>query len=303
MSPSAGTPRVLPPPTPAARLRSVPGRNAVHPVDALTIKVTIVLLINACILGGVCYTGLKTFLQRRPRKRATWLVHVAPPAAAHGPAARTDGVMSVHETPTYRAFVLSSVSMGLSMSGALFYPPLGLVSVPLTVYAAFPMFEKAHTTLWRDKRLSASVVCSTTLIGTLAGRYYVLAAFTSWLYYYFALLAQRLRELNQLLMVELDQGYQQFLAQVYGVTPATVWLMVDGMGIETPFADLHVGDVVIVNASEVIPVDGTIVDGSAVVTSLLRLRVSPPRPTAVGERVTAASVVLSGRLHIRVDRL
>lgn len=261
------------------------------------------LLVNACIMGGVLYSGLKTYFKRHPRKKATWLVSVRPPAPRQAQPTRMDGQIPLRGNRTYRSFMLSSISVGLSMSGALLYPPLTLASVPLTVYAALLMFEKSHESLWGQRRINASVLCSTTIIGTLATQHYLLAALTNWLYYYFALLAQRIRYINQLLLIELEHSYHQFLSQVYGVKPPSVWVMVQGMGIETPFADVKIGDVVIVNEGEVIPVDGTIVDGSAVVTSLMRMSVSPPREKRVGEYVTASSVVLSGRINVRVERL
>ena len=189
------------------------------------------------------------------------------------------------------------------MSGAIVYPPLSLASVPLTVLTSVPMFEEVYVALFQEGRLNASAFWSTIIIGTLATQHYFLASFTDWLYYYLRLLAQRLRYFNQLFLLGLEHSYRQFLAQVYGAKPPSVWVMTRGVGMETPFEDLQVGDIVMVNEGEVIPIDGTIVDGTAIVAAFTGLSGGQPRRTRPGDHVTASMVILSGRVSIRVEKV
>ena len=272
-------------------------------MNALTTKASNVLLVSTCIVGGVLYAGLKTFVKRRPRKKATWLARLDSQAPRDSRPATREDRLGLSEYKTYRYFIISSVSVGLSMSGAIVYPPLSLVSVPLTVYTSLPLFEQAYISLFQGGRLNVSVFCSTTIIGTLATQHYFLASLIDWLYYYLHLLAQRARYLNQLFLIGLEHGYRQFLAQVYGAKPPSVWVMAHGVGIETPFEDLKVGDIVIVSEGEVIPVEGIIVDGTAVVTSFMRIGVGQPGEKRSGDRVAASTVVLSGRVSIRVEKV
>lgn len=261
------------------------------------------LLVNTCIVGGIVYAGLKTLVKRRPRKKATWLVRLDKQEPGDlRPAARADR-LGLSEYQTYRYFIMSSVSLGLSMSGAIIYPPLSLASVPLNVYTSLPMFEQTYVALFQEGRLNAAAFWSTTIIGTLATQHYFLAALINWLYFYLHLLAQRARSFNQVFLLGLERAYRQFLAQVYGAKPSSVWVMARGVGIEMPFEELKVGDVVMVNEGEVIPVEGTIVDGTAVVTSFMGLSGGLPREKRPGDHVTASTVVLSGRVSIRVEKV
>lgn len=261
------------------------------------------LLVNVCIVGGVLYSGLKTLVQRRPRKKAAWLVRQDPqPASDVWPAPRADR-FTLSEHQTYHYFVVSSVSLGLSLSGAIIYPPLSLASVPLNVYTSVPRFERTYIGIFQESRLNASAFWSVIIIGTLATQHYFLASLISWLDYYLHLLAQRVRYFNQLFLIGLEQSYRQFLAQVYGAKPSSVWVMARGVGIETPFGDLKVGDVIMVNEGEMIPIAGTIVDGAAMVTSFMGLSGGLPVAKRPGDHVTTSMAVLSGRVHIRVEKV
>src|SRR5215208_243406 len=66
-------------------------------------------------------------------------------------------------------------------------------------------------------------------------------------------------------------------------------------------SDLHVGDVVLVRAGARVPVDGTVVDGSADVDESIVTGESRPVTKATGDRVIAGSVAAGGSLRIRVD--
>ena len=261
------------------------------------------LLVDACIVGGVLYAGFKTLVKRRSRKKATWLVRLDGQGPGDAwPATREDRLgLSEYQTSHY--FIVSSVSLGLSMSGAIVYPPLSLVSVPLTVYTSLPMFERTCIALFQEGRLTGSAFYSTIIIGTLATQHYFLASLINWFYFYLRLLAQQARYFNQLFLIGLEHSYRQFLAQVYGVKPPAVWVMARGVGIETPFEDLQVGDIVMVNVGEIIPVEGTIVDGTAVVTSFMGLSGGQPGEKRPGDHVTASMAVLSGRVSIRVEKV
>lgn len=261
------------------------------------------LLVNTCIIGGVLYAGLKTLIKRKPRKKALWLVRLDNQTPhAFQPATRAEP-LSLSEYKTHRYFIMASFAMGLSVSGATFYPPLSLVSVPLTVYTALPIFEKAYEALFREGRLGASALWSTTIVGSLVTQQYFLASLIGWFYFYAHLLVQRVRHFNQLFLLGLEHGYQQFLTQVYGTPPPSVWVLARGVVIEMPFEDLKVGDIILVKAGEVIPVDGIIVDGTATVASFMGPGSGRPGDKAPSDRVAASMVVLSGRVSIRVEKI
>ena len=77
---------------------------------------------------------------------------------------------------------------------------------------------------------------------------------------------------------------------------------VTGQAIETvPISSLAEDDVVLVRPGGRIPVDGTLIEGSADVDESMLTGESRPVPKSPGERVTAGTVVTDSSLRIRVD--
>jgi cation transport ATPase len=262
-----------------------------------------VFFVNACIVGGVVYAGIKTLVRRRPRKKTLGLATPSSQAPGGPSAAGLTGRMIPDETTTSRHLTTASVSLGLSMSGALFSTPLSLASVPLTVYNALPIFERAWADLFRKGRLKMAMVQSVAVIGTLFTQHYVVAALITWLHYFLTLLALRVRHFHKLVWHGLEHDSREFLAHFYGARPHSVWVQAQGIEVEIPFEKLRVGDIVVVNAGDVVPVEGTVVEGTAEVSLLLATGEARLVAIRIGDRVISSTMVMSGKIRIRVERL
>jgi len=77
-----------------------------------------------------------------------------------------------------------------------------------------------------------------------------------------------------------------------------VWLLKDDIEIQVDFETIQAGDTVIVNAGEIIPVDGVIQSGSASVDQHLLTGESQPVEKENGDKVFAATLLLSGRIAL-----
>lgn len=77
----------------------------------------------------------------------------------------------------------------------------------------------------------------------------------------------------------------------------------DGNIIEIPLADVKVGDIVIVNLGEQIPVDGVVIDGSATVNQASLTGESVPVLHEVGSYVLSATVVVSGNIVVQAKHI
>jgi cation transport ATPase len=262
-----------------------------------------VFFVNACIVGGVVYAGVKTLVRRRPRKKTLWLATPSSQAPGDPSAAVLTGRMIPDETTTSRHLTTASVSLGLSMSGALLSTPLSLVSVPLTVYNALPIFERAWADLLSEGRLKMAMVQSVAVIGTLSTQHYVVAALITWLHYFLTLLGLRVRHFHKLVWRGLEHDSRGFLAHLYGARPYSVWVQAQGIEVEIPFERLRVGDIVVVNEGDVVPVEGTVVEGTAEVTVLLATGEARLVAIRSGDRVISSTMVMSGKMRIRVERL
>lgn len=261
------------------------------------------LLVHACIAGGLIYAGLKTLLKRRPRKHMTWLVKLDGQAASGLVSEAEMYTDDMSASTASHHLTMASVSLGLSVSGALFYPPLSLVGVPLTIYAAVPIFERACVALFVEGRIRLALVQSATIVGTLVSRHYTLASLVPWLHYYLMLLTGQLQQFGDLMWSDLASDYKQFLSRIHGTKPQAVWVQAHGIGMEIPFEKLHVGDVVVVNPGDVIPVAGVIVEGQAEVSQWLAPGLPRLLIKGVGDRVAPATLVLTGKLCLRVENL
>ncbi|MEM7533320.1 MAG: heavy metal translocating P-type ATPase [Chloroflexota bacterium] len=92
------------------------------------------------------------------------------------------------------------------------------------------------------------------------------------------------------------------MVNILGEQPRLVWVLVNGVEMELPFEQLQVGDTLVVQAGQMIPVDGVITQGEATIDQHRLTGESQPVEKGVGASVSAATVVLSGRTHIRVEK-
>lgn len=265
------------------------------------------LIVTVYIAGGMAYAGIKTFIKYRPKKSAAWLNETGRKTSAasrfeteseqlENRAIRTEKVLQ-------RNFAISSVSLGLTAAGALLYPPLGVASVPLNVYTSIPVLGKSYEFLLRKRRGVMPVVTSFAVMGMMASGHYLWASLIDWMYYYFTSLGRRIRDLNRHLWQEVatDSGQSPF--SPFGGKSHSAWVQVDNVQQETPIEELEVGDVVVVHQGEMMPVNGRVVKGSAVVNRFSLERNAQGMEVKEGDYINALSVVRSGLISVCVEKV
>lgn len=77
--------------------------------------------------------------------------------------------------------------------------------------------------------------------------------------------------------------------------------MINGVEIKTAFEAIQKNDIIVVNAGETIPVDGTIKEGMASVDQHILTGEAQPVEKGVNDQVFASTVILSGKLFIQVE--
>jgi Cu2+-exporting ATPase len=83
----------------------------------------------------------------------------------------------------------------------------------------------------------------------------------------------------------------------------TAWVLRGGDIISIPAIELVVGDVVIVYPGDMIPVDGEIIDGQAMIDQKTITGESLPVTRGKGEAAFAATVIRDGQLRVRALRV
>ena len=185
---------------------------------------------------------------------------------------------------------LSLASLGLTTASTLLYPPLTLVALPVLLYLGVPIYQDAYHALVKEKKVRVAVVDS--IIITLAIAAGQAAAVS---------LAYVLVFASQKLLLKTEDQSQQRIVDLFGIQQTSVWLLSDGVEVETPLDALQKGDVIVVNAGESIPVDGVITAGVASIDQHVLTGEAQPVEKGVGEKVFASTIILTGRLYIKVE--
>lgn len=187
--------------------------------------------------------------------------------------------------------LVASGGLGLALLAPVVTPLLYLPSIACNLYAFRFIFQEAYRVYREEHKLDYRAVWAITIPLALAGGYVAAASFGG-----------VLGLLNFYLVAKTESRSKRHIADLFGGQIRTVWLLVDGVEVETPFAQVRVGDTVVVHAGQMIPVDGTIVEGMATIDQHMLTGESQPVEKETGEPVLASTVLLSGRVHIRVDK-
>jgi Cu2+-exporting ATPase len=194
-----------------------------------------------------------------------------------------------YEKTVKRNFALALAAAGFSLGARLFYP-LGYVSIVLLLYLLIFVLRKVIEGISRKHMpvefLDLGYIGILTFTGNL-----IAASLASIIYFTYRLL--RLSTENRAKDTYIDMMGEQH---------QTVWLLKDGTEIEVSAESVEIGDIIAVRAGETMPVDGTIVHGAASVAEHMLTGEFQPAEKKAGDPVSAATVLISGIIHIRVEK-
>lgn len=182
----------------------------------------------------------------------------------------------------------AGASLGITIIGSLFYPPLRLLSLPSIIYSIVPIYRDAFRSA-RAGNIGVDVlyVFTQTLVVV---RGFLLPANLGAFYYF----------LSRKLLVMAEDRFRVYLHEIFGQLPTTVHQVLDGVEIASTLDEISTGDCIAVRAGEIIPVDGIVVAGQATVDQQRLTGEAQPAEIGVEETVYASTVVLAGWLHIEV---
>lgn len=184
----------------------------------------------------------------------------------------------------------TTTAFGLALVGQFVFPPFLLLSTGLLLYGFSVIPLRALKKLQKgivDVDMISSV---TVLTGILSGNV-LITAFVAMIFF---------RALRVTLRVKGET--QSLLINVFRQQPGFVWVVEDGSEIEIPFHTLRQDDIVVVTAGNIIPVDGTVLEGFGLVDQHALTGEAQPVERSIAEPVLASTVLLTGKLYIRVER-
>ncbi len=185
------------------------------------------------------------------------------------------------------AVAVGAIGLGLLTPVSPLFYPVGCLAV---LWLGRHMVVLLRDNVRRGQLITVPLVTSILVVGMLLTGNLIAAAFSGLFGSLLARLIQRT-----------ESSSQRRLTGIFSGHPQSVWLVREGVETQVPFESLQAGDIVVVHAGEVSPVDGTIQDGAASIDQRLLTGESEPVERALGEPVYAATLLLGGRIQVRVQ--
>ena len=171
------------------------------------------------------------------------------------------------------------------------YVPLPILLVAVAV-GVYPLLKAGLVDLGRERKIGTEIfVSAATAIALLGGEHVAASVLMT-----IILIAEFIADFNA------DRARASIKALI-GVAPRTAVVREPGGEREVAIQQLTPGMVVLVRAGEKVPVDGTIVNGAATVNEASITRESLPVDKTVDGSVLAGTMVETGAIDVRVDRV
>lgn len=171
----------------------------------------------------------------------------------------------------------------------------GLPLVPLVIatgfYLTIPLYRIGWQIAVQERRLSVAHLLALYFTGMWLGGYYTIGA-----------VGMILLGLAQKVMVICENNMRNNLVNIFGQQPLQVWVLIDGVETEIAFVDLCVDDILVLDSGQMVPIDGVIIHGMATIDEQMLTGEAQPVEKGIGELVLAATIVLAGRIQVRVEK-
>lgn len=188
-----------------------------------------------------------------------------------------------------RRIKISMGLMGMAAVGSFSYAPLLRIAGAGTLINNLPVFKELSRNL-KKGRITTELLEIVSQISFLVSGFFFLATFVSFI----ALLDLKL-------LRRTEQHSQQQLIDQFSQKSHSIWIFVDGTEVEIPLEAVRKNDFVVVNAGEMIPVDGTVVEGNATIDQQSLTGEAQPIEKENGAKVFATTVMLSGRILVQAE--
>jgi len=180
---------------------------------------------------------------------------------------------------------LPSVSLLMALSAN---PLITAVNMPLMLWNGFPIALRAWRVWRRERRLNVDFLDTLAIAASLAQGNPLAGAIVTWL----IKLGDFIRDLTA-------ASSRRAMSELLEFQANNAWVIRDGSIISVPASSLAVGDAVVVYPGEMIPVDGEIIAGQALIDQKTITGEGLPVTRGKGQAAFAATVIRDGQLTIR----
>ena len=206
-----------------------------------------------------------------------------------------DGVLAGTEIPTKLdkldlSLPICTASMPLAAAAQFAFPPLLPVAAAVFAYTSIPCFKGSYQLIFKEKRLGCDVLDVLVVVGCLSTMQIFPGSILCWCL-----------ALGRTLVRRTEDRSKKMLLNVFGKQPRYVWLVKDGLEVQVSMSTLQQGDVIVVNTGEVVPVDGVVAEGIAMIDQHALTGESTPAEKGPGDRVFASTIMVAGKLFVAVE--
>jgi Cu2+-exporting ATPase len=207
-----------------------------------------------------------------------------------------DGALAAAEHPATldkpdRDLLICTVSLPVAAIAQFAAPALLPVAGALFLYSTIPSFAGAWRVLTKERRLGVDVLDSIVVIACLGTLQILPGTILAWCLSFGRFLVKRT-----------EDDSKKLLLGAFGKQPRYCWLLADGQEVQISLDKLQKGDIVVVHTGEVVPVDGIITDGLAMIDQHALTGESTPAEKGVGDRVFASTIMVAGKMHVSVEK-
>ena len=168
--------------------------------------------------------------------------------------------------------------------------PLPLRPV-LAVYGALPVFGRGLEAL-RKKKMNVDLLDASAVGAAMATRDFFTASLITFLL-----------KLGEYLEGWTRGESRRLLSDMFHTADEWTWVIREGTEVRLPLEEVRKGDVVVIRMGSLIPVDGVVLTGEALVNQSSLTGESLPVAKRRGSSVYAGTALEEGDLHVRADQL
>ncbi len=241
------------------------------------------------------YTGVRLYEKHKKNKEVKETQQTAKDLS---PPINELGLRSAEQRQHF--FVMSGVTLGTAALRILNLSPIfALTNIATYTYTMFPFYRQVEVAvkqrLLKDHKVDGYLLMGVgNLLLIVTGRYFIAAIGLGMAYISENIIAKATDTAQQNL-------HDNLFDQLFDPNQK-VWIIQDGAELEITLERIQQGDILVMKAGEAIPVDGVVVEGMASVDQHAFTGESYPVEKGVGEPVFASTLVLTGRLQVKVEK-
>lgn len=236
------------------------------------------------------YAGIRFFEKnRQPNKRKN-----AKNTSVKQTQQALTATMEAEKKEQQQDLKICGMAMGIGAVRQFFLssPLFVLLNIVSFTYIAVPLFKVAEKSLFADRKVNAYVLYFLADTATFALGQYFAAAFAVSLFHVSKIVVSRAQGYSERMLLDVFEQQQ----------PQKVWLLREGVEIEVPLVNIKHHDILIVQTGDIVPVDGIVTEGMASIDQHALTGESRPLEKLPGEQVFAATVVVCGKVCVRVEK-